>query len=259
MEKFESLLAPGQIGGLKIANRVFMPPMGTGLSNYQGEVTPEILAYYGLRAKNRPGVVVVEISCVDAPRGKASLQQLRIDHPRYISGMSRLSETIKASGSRAFIQLHHAGRQTSLLVTEGEEPLAPSAIPCRLMQTMPKAAAIEDIHGVQGKFVMAAAMAQAAGFDGVELHAAHGYLLSQFISPYSNNRDDEYGGSTEGRSRIVMEIIQQIKKICPGLVVGVRVSVTDFIAGGLEPDEGVEIAALLESAGADYISVSNGQ
>lgn len=259
MEKYSSLLAPGNIGGLKIPNRVFMPAMGTGLSNYGGEVTPEILAYYRARAMSRPGVIVVEIACVDAPRGKASLQQLRIDHPRFIPGMNRLAETIKAGGSRAFIQLHHAGRQTSLGVTEGKTPLAPSAIPCKLMRTMPEEASIDDIHAVQKKFVKAAAMAQTAGFDGVELHAAHGYLLSEFISPYSNKREDEYGGTTEGRVRIIMEIIRQIKKTCPGLAVGVRASITDFIAGGLETDEGVKIAILLEEAGTDYISVSNGQ
>lgn len=258
MNRYRHLMAPGKIKDLTIANRMVMPPMETSLASYDGEVTPELLAYYEARARSGPGIIVVEIACVDAPRGKAALNQLRIDHPRYLPGLSRLAEVIKSGGSRAFIQLHHAGRQTSLIATEGQAPLAPSAIPCRLMRVMPEEASLEDIHQVQLKFVTSAVLASMAGFDGVELHAAHGYLLSQFLSPYTNKREDDYGGSTERRARIVCEILQMIKQQCPSLAVGVRLNLEDFVAGGLELEEGLKIAELLEDAGADYLSVSCG-
>ncbi|MGE5404131.1 MAG: FAD-dependent oxidoreductase [Candidatus Saccharibacteria bacterium] len=255
---FKHLMAEGKIGNLILDNRIIMPAMATGLANTQGEITAELLAYYEARAKSGPGAIIVEVSCVDAPRGRVGPNQIRIDHARYTAGLSRLAEVIKSRGSRAFIQLHHAGRQTHPMATEGMTPLAPSAIPCRLMRVMPKEATIEEIKDVQQKYVGAAFLAQTAGFDGVELHAAHGYLLSQFISPYSNKRTDEYGGDTLARTRIVTEILHSIKQVCPGLVVGVRFNINDFVKGGIEPEEGLEVARLLEEAGADYLSVSCG-
>lgn len=258
MGKFENLLAPGKIGVLAVANRVFMPAMVTGLASYEGEVTAELLNYYAARAKSGPGVIVAEITCVEAPRGKAVLNQLRIDHPRYLTGLSRLAETIKIGGSRAFIQLHHAGRQTSLLYTEGQTPLSPSGIPCRASRVMPQEMTLDDIQNLRQKYVEGAVRAYRAGFDGVELHAAHGYLLSQFISPYTNRREDRYGGNTAARVRLLVEIIRDVKLLCPDLVVGVRFNVTDFLPGGIEPEEGVEVAQFLEKAGADYLSTSCG-
>ncbi|MGE5416266.1 MAG: FAD-dependent oxidoreductase [Acidobacteriota bacterium] len=255
---FEHLMTEGRIGNMVLENRIIMPAMATGLANIQGEVTADLLAYYEARAKSRPGAIVVEIACVDAPRGKVGPNQVRIDHARYTAGLSRLAEVIKAYGSKAIIQLHHAGRQTHPMATEGLVPLAPSAIPCRMMWVMPQEATIEEIKEVQQKYVGAAYLAQTAGFDGVELHAAHGYLLSQFISPYSNKRTDEYGGDTEARTRIVAEILQSIKQVCPGLVVGVRFNINDFVKGGIEPEEGLVVARLLEEAGADYLNVSCG-
>ncbi|MGE5371396.1 MAG: FAD-dependent oxidoreductase [Solirubrobacterales bacterium] len=258
MNPLQHLFAPGKIGSMTVQNRIVMPAMNSGLGSIHGEVTPEILAYYRERALSGPGIIVTEIVCVDAPRGRAGFTQLRIDHPQYISGLARLAETIQSGGSRAVIQLHHAGRQTSPMVTEGLAPLAPSAIACRMMRSVPEAASKDDVANVIAKFVGSALMANSAGFDGVELHAAHGYLLSQFLSPYTNKREDEYGGSTENRARIVMEIIHRIKGFAPKLTVGVRFNMTDFLPGGLEPEEGLLIASLLEQAGADYLSVSCG-
>lgn len=247
-----------QLKGKRFKNRIVMPPMGTGLASVTGEVTEAMLAYYEKRAQGGAGTVIVEIACVDEPVGRASLTQLCIDKPGYIAGLSELSERIKSYGCNAFIQLHHAGRQTAPSVTGGRKPVAPSPIPCRFMRSEPEELDLKGIKRVREKFVKAALYAAKAGFDGVELHAAHGYLLSQFLSPYTNRREDEYGGSLENRVRIIAEIIGDIKTLVPELIIAVRFNVADFVPGGLEVEEGIKIASLLEEAGADLLDVSCG-
>ncbi len=254
---FKNLTSPITINGVEFRNRIIMPAMGTGMSSVTGEVTPQLIKYYAKRASGGAGGIIVEIACVDAPVGKASLTQLRIDKPEYIAGLKELSENIQAYGCKALIQLHHAGRQTSPGIT-GQAPLAPSAIACRLMRAEPQVLDKAGIQKIRQSFVKSAIFAEKAGFDGVEIHAAHGYLLSQFLSPYSNKRTDEYGASTENRARLVTEIIRDIKSILPHLLLAVRFNVADFVKDGLEVAEGLKIAKLLEEAGADLLDVSGG-
>lgn len=248
----------GQIGPIKLKNRIVMPAMGTGLGTVNGEVSPQMIDYYTARAAGGAGMIIVEIACVDSPGGRGSLTQLRVDHPRYILGLNELSEAIQSYDCRAMLQLHHAGRQTGSGLTEGNQPVAPSAIACKLMREMPRELSLDEIAGIEKKFVTAAFYAYKAGFDGIELHAAHGYLLHEFLSPYTNKRSDEYGGTTENRSRLLLDIIRKIKQKFPQLVVGVRLNMEDFVPGGLELQEGIEIAALVEAAGADIINVTCG-
>lgn len=258
MAKTSMLQQSGQIGSIQTKNRIVMPAMGTGLGSINGEVTPQMIRYYEERAIGGAGMIIVEIACVDSPGGRGSLTQLGIDHPRYIFGLNELTEAIHAHDCRAMIQLHHAGRQTSGLMTDGIQPVAPSAQACKLMRAMPRELSREEIVEIKNKFVSAAFYAYKAGFDGVELHAAHGYLLSQFLSPYTNQRSDEYGGSTANRARLLLEIISTIKQKIPQLAVSVRLNIVDFVPGGLEQSEGLDIAAMVEEAGADLINVSNG-
>lgn len=248
----------GQIGPIKLKNRIVMPAMATGLGTVNGEVSSQMIAYYTARAAGGAGMIIVEIACVDSPGGRGNLTQLRVDHPRYILGLNELSEAIQSYDCRAMLQLHHAGRQTAPGLTEGNQPVAPSAIACKLMRQMPRELSLEEIVGIKDKFVSAAFYAYKAGFDGIELHAAHGYLLHEFLSPYTNHRSDEYGGSRENRVRLLVEIINTIKERIPKLAVGVRLNMMDFVTGGLALEEGVEIAALVEAAGADIINVSCG-
>lgn len=247
-----------EIRGKYFKNRIIMPPMGTGLASITGEVTEAMLAYYEKRAQGGAGTIIVEIACVDDPVGRASLTQLCIDKPGYIAGLKELSERIKSYGCNAFIQLHHAGRQTIPAVTGGKKPVAPSPIPCKFMRAQPEELDLEGIKRIRGKFVTAALYAAKAGFDGIELHAAHGYLLSQFLSPYTNKREDEYGGSLENRARLITEIIADIKSLAPELIIAVRFNVADFVPGGLEVEEGIKLAGVLEKAGADLLDVSCG-
>lgn len=248
----------GQIGPMKVKNRIVMPAMATGLGSINGEVTPAMIQYYQERAAGGAGLIIVEIACVDSPQGRGSLTQICVDHPRYVFGLNQLCEAIQSYGCKAVLQLHHAGRQTSPIATDGMQPAAPSAIACKLMRAMPKELTLEEIAALKNKFISAAFFASQAGFDGVELHAAHGYLLSQFLSPYTNQRQDQYGGSTENRARLLLEIITAIKRKLPRLALGVRVNMKDFVRGGMELEEGLQVAALIEAAGADIINVSSG-
>ncbi len=258
MRGLNHLFQQGWIGGLTVANRVFFPAMITGLASFSGEVTCKMLAYYKARASARPGVVVVEIACVDAPSGKAALHQLHIDHPRFLPGLKALADVIKSWGSRAFIQLHHAGRQTTLLATEGQTPVAPSVVPEQRSRCNYREMDLDEIEALKARFVNAAGLALQAGFEGVEIHAGHGYLLGQFLSPNTNRRRDKYGGDAFGRARLVCEIVEKIRTAYRGLVVGVRFNVCDFVPGGLEPEEGLKIALFLEEAGVHYLSVTGG-
>lgn len=251
------LAQPLQLGSRTISNRIVMPAMGTGLAGVNGEVTPQLLRYYEDRARGGPGAIVVEITCVDSPLGKASLTQLCIDRSGLLPGLADLADTIKSYGSLAFVQLHHAGRQTSPFVM-GTQPVAPSPKACRFMRAEPRQLNIEEIEGIRNKFIKAAVLASRAGFDGVELHAAHGYLLSQFLSPYTNLRNDQYGGNLENRFRLLGEIITGIKHKAPQLLLLVRFNMMDFVDGGIAFDEGLQIARLIADCGADCLDASCG-
>ncbi len=255
---FPHLAREGHIGQLTVKNRIVMPPMATGLAYFSGEISDRLIAYYEERARGGAGAIIVEIACVDAPAGRGHWNQIAIDQPHYLSGLAALASAIKTHGSKAFIQLHHAGRQTSLLATGGVQPVAPSPIACRMMKTIPRELSIEEIKQIEGKFAAAAVLAAQAGFDGIELHAAHGYLLNQFLSPHTNKRSDIYGGSTENRARLVVDIIKSIKSSLPELAISVRCNADDFVPGGINPEEGIAIARLLEAAGADLLNVSSG-
>lgn len=235
-----------------------MPAMGTGLASSSGEATPALLRYYEERAQGGAGAIVVEIACVDSPQGKASLTQLCIDRPEMLPGLAELADLIRSYQSLAFIQLHHAGRQTAPFVIGGGQPVAPSAKACRFMRVEPRPLEREEIAHIRNKYIAAAVMAGKAGFDGVELHAAHGYLLSQFLSPYTNLRQDEYGGSLENRFRLLREIMDGIKVQAPQLVLAVRFNLADFVEGGIDWEEGLHLAGLIESAGADLLNASCG-
>lgn len=257
MKQYEALSQPFTIGRMRLKNRIVMPAMGTGFSTVDGEVTPQLLRYYERRARGGAGMIVVEIACVDAPRGRVGFTQLGADKPQFVPGLSELVDVIHAYDCKAAVQLHHAGRQTMPLVT-GQPVVAPSPIACKFMKSEPQELTAEEIQQLIVKFVTSAFICRNAGFDAVELHAAHGYLLAQFLSPYTNQRTDEYGGSTEKRARMLLDIIKGIKANVRGITVGVRLNLTDFLPQGLELEEGLQIAEMVEAAGADYINVSGG-
>lgn len=253
---FPNLLSVGYIGNVKLRNRIIMPPMETNLPSIAGEVTEPLLRYYEERAKGGPGAIIVEFTGVDSNTGKGTQTQLLLDSHGFISGHNQLVEVIHKYRCKAFLQLHHAGRQTTKSII-GTTPVSASSIPCKVMKTVPREMETEEVYEMIEKFVKAAHRAKLSGYDGVELHAAHGYLLNNFLSPYSNRRQDEFGGSTENRARIVTEIIKGIReKVDRNFPIIVRFSVDEFVPGGLQIDESIKLAQCFEKAGAAAIHVS---
>jgi 2,4-dienoyl-CoA reductase-like NADH-dependent reductase (Old Yellow Enzyme family) len=206
MVRFPALFSPINIGGVMLKNRIVMAPMAANYAHLDGEVSERQIAYYQSRARGGAGLIIVEAACIDAPAGREGFGQILIDHPRYLRGLSQLADSIKSCGSRAFIQLFHAGRQAHTIIT-GVQPVAPSAVACATVKDVPRELSITEVQDIRNKFIAAAGYAYMAGFDGVELHAAHGYLINEFLSPDSNLRQDEYGGSLDNRARLLMEIV----------------------------------------------------
>jgi 2,4-dienoyl-CoA reductase-like NADH-dependent reductase (Old Yellow Enzyme family)/thioredoxin reductase len=257
MLKYPALFSPINVGGVMLKNRIVMAPMAVNYAHLNGEVSERQIAYYEARARGGAGLIIVEAACIDAPAGREGFGQILIDHPRYLRGLSQLADGIKSCGSRAFIQLFHAGRQAHSIIT-GVQPVAPSAVACATVKDVPRELSITEVRDIRDKFIAAAGYAYMAGFDGVEIHAAHGYLINQFLSPNSNLRQDEYGGSLENRARLLMEIVTGIKKSFPKLVLDVRLNIDDFVSGGLEMVESLEICRQLEEAGVELINCSCG-
>lgn len=257
MKKYSELFTPGYIGHMLVKNRVVMAPMLVSYANPDGEVSDALVDYYEARAHGGAGLIIVEAACIDAPAGRESFRQLNVDGLRYLAGLDRLARSIKAYGSRVFLQLFHAGRQTSQLFT-GVQPVAPSPLACPMIKEIPHELSINEIKIIEKKFVKAAQYAGRAGYDGIELHAAHGYLINQFLSPDCNCREDEYGGSLANRMRFLLNIVEDIKISCPGLILSVRLNIDDFMPGGLAPEESVIVCQHLEQAGVDIINCSSG-
>lgn len=259
MKPFPSLFSPFCIGKgrLLVQNRIVMAPMLVGYGNTDGTVSDELIEYYAARARGGAGMIIVEAACVDSPEGRETFSQLNIDHPCYVAGLERLAQSINAFGCRSIIQLFHAGRQTFSAIT-GSQPVAPSSIACPMIKEMPRQLTIEEIKTIENKFITAAHYAHMAGFDGVEIHAAHGYLINQFLSAHSNKRDDEYGGSLDNRMKILLNIVKGIRKLIPEMVISVRLNIDDFVTGGLSFGETYKISLELEHTGADLIHCSCG-
>ncbi len=249
--------SPLQIGEMEVKNRLVMAPMGSNYADEQGHATDQLICYYKARAKGGVGMITVEGAFPEI-RGRVLKRQLGLHKNELISGLSRLAEYIHQEGAKAAIQILHAGRQTRRSVCGGR-PVAPSPIACPICRENPQELTHSEIEEIVESFAMAALRAREAGFDAVELHCAHGYLLNQFLSPYSNFRTDIYGGSTEGRVRVVVQIIERIfQRADSKMVLGCRISADEFVPQGLDLNESTRIARHLEKAGLDYLSVSGG-
>jgi 2,4-dienoyl-CoA reductase-like NADH-dependent reductase (Old Yellow Enzyme family)/NADPH-dependent 2,4-dienoyl-CoA reductase/sulfur reductase-like enzyme len=237
--------------------------MGTELAEPDGTVSDRMIAYYEERARGGAGLVTVEYADVD-PVGVASIRRFppRIDIDDAIPGWRALATAIKRHGARAAVQIGHAGRQTKTkkLADWASQTgaVAPSPVPCvHIVHETPRELARAEIEITVGRFVAASRRAADAGFDAINLHAAHGYLINAFLSPYSNHREDEYGGDFAGRTRFLREILEETRReIGSDIALIVRLSVDELVPGGLVPTDVAEIAAIAERAGADAIDIS---
>jgi 2,4-dienoyl-CoA reductase-like NADH-dependent reductase (Old Yellow Enzyme family)/thioredoxin reductase len=263
MNRFSKLFSPIRIGRLEVKNRLVFAPMSCELANLDGSVSPEMLAYYEERARGGAGLVIVETTHVDQ-RGKRLPQNPFIDEDRLIPGLRELAQSIKATGALACVQLCHGGTGCVSDIT-GSPPLGPSPIPCKVTHVspkegeMPEELTVEQIHRITEAFVAGAVRARKAGFDAVEVHGAHGYLISNFLSPDVNRRTDSYGGDIRNRTRFFEEIVRGIKeKIGSDFLVIARLNCRDYVEGGLEFPDSIVASQIVEKAGADAIHLSGG-
>lgn len=256
----EKLFLPGKIGQITTKNRVVMPPMEVLFGEWNGIPGPRCVEYYAERARGGAGLIIVEATAVDEEHNVPWNYQLRLTDDCQISAFQQLAEGIHKYDCRALVQLHHYGAKSD--PTPFGAPWAPSDIPALPGGAPGHRMSVEEIHIVERKFIDAAVRAKKAGFDGVELAAAHGYLIAQFLSPYYNDRSDEYGGSAENRCRIVCEIIRGIRaELGRGFVISVRFPGDEFtpeIPGTLTIEDAPVLARIFEEAGADVLNVSYG-
>ena len=255
--QFEQLLSPGTIGQMKLRNRLIMPPMVRNYATAEGFVTRRLIDNYAARAKGGIGLAIVEATFVQ-PDGKGWPQGLGIHRDQCLPGLADLTEAVRQWGAKIAIQLHHAGRQTTTGIT-GMPVVAPSAVPCPRCGGMPKELTTDEIAELVEAFAQGARRAKNAGFDAVEIHSAHGYLLNQFLSPNVNQRTDKYGGDIKGRMTFMLEIVGRIRELVgPDYPIIVRLNAEDRVEGGLELDDSTQVAKALEAAGVNTIHVSAG-
>ena len=252
---YRLLFSPIDLGPVRIKNRIVMAPLTSRYPDDDGFVTDVQVDFYAARARGGTGLILVEGASV-SPEGRGWSRHLLAEDDLHVPGLRRIATAIKENGARAFLQIMHCGRQTKREVSNLEQ-IAPSAIACPRFREVPREATLNDIERLRDDFVQAARRGYEAGFEGVELHAAHGYLLSGFLSPDSNKRTDRYGGSTENRARFLLEVIEGIQSLLGrDYPISVRVSVEEYVPGGLHVDESQLIARILEDAGVAALHAS---
>lgn len=271
------LLEPGRIGPMELRNRIVMPAMDQNTCD-DGAITDLTLAHYEARARGGVGLLILETSAVAWPVGATSLHQPALSDDRFLPGLTRLAEVAHAHGARIVVQACHHGKTAGVDAMQDRDQLVPSVplpedptdISAITMPELMRMAALtggrrptqreattDDIAWVVDQFAEAADRIRRAGFDGIEIHAAHGYLISTFLSPRYNRRTDDYGGSVENRARLLVEVVRAVRARCGAeFAVIVRLDGREYSEGGIDPVLAAEYAVLAERAGADAIHVS---
>lgn len=259
MSPFPRLFAPGRIGRRTLRNRILMAPMEKNLATAGGGVTQRYVDYCAARAAGGAALILLESMYVD-PAGRNHTYQLGLHDDALVPGYRRLVEACHRHGALVGAELQFAGRETSSRVT-GCLPVAPSPIACTVLAggETPRTLTVPEIRALVVKFADAARRAVAAGFDALEIHGAHGYLVGQFLSPYTNRREDEYGGDVARRLRFPLEVIRAVREAAgPEVALLYRLSADEHVEGGLRVDDVCRIAPELERAGIDALDVSAG-
>ncbi len=243
----------------KLLNRVVVPPMASQTADLEGFVTNKTIKHYQSLAESKAGLLIVEYTYVDSS-GRSEENQLGIWSDKHTQGLTKISELIHNSGALAGIQLSHGGGKSDRELTAGQL-MGPSAIAVPVKGEeleIPDTMNHAQIEMWKSAFLAAADRALKAGFDLVELHSAHGYGLNQWLSPITNQRNDEYGNDLHGRMRLLLEIVSMLKIQHPQLLISVRMPGQDFTEGGLTISDTILVAQSLEKAGVDIIHVSSG-
>ncbi|HZK66646.1 MAG TPA: FAD-dependent oxidoreductase [Chloroflexota bacterium] len=255
--EYSMLLSPTKIGTMEVSNRFVVPPMGTNLANADSTVSDIFVDYWEARAKGGWGLMIQEVTAID-PLGKAIPNQPGIWADSFIPGLKKLTSTVHKYGGKMAVQLHHAGRQT-YAVTIGAQPVAPSPIPCPVCGGQPRELSTEEVWQIVEEFGDAAVRAREAGFDAVEVHGAHGYLVAQFMSAYSNKRTDIFGGTLHNRMRFPVEIIKNIRsKVGGSYPIIFRYSGEEMVPGGRTTAESMVVGRVVQEAGVNALNVTVG-
>jgi 2,4-dienoyl-CoA reductase (NADPH2) len=255
--KFKHLFEPINIEGFLLKNRITMSAMPTGFSCTNGFVSKKMVSYYAKRAKGGVSLIVVEGAAVE-DKGKIYLSQLMASSETYLSGLNELAEGITKSGAFAVLQLQHGGR-----LAMGSNPMSASDVsftcPCTRRDIVPTSMTGDDINATITSFTNAAVLAKKAGFHMIEINGGYGHLLSQFLSPRTNKRSDNYGGSLEGRMKLSLDIIESIKgKLGDSLPIGYQLMADELLPDGFSIDDAKVFAKKLEDCGIAYITVTSG-
>jgi 2,4-dienoyl-CoA reductase-like NADH-dependent reductase (Old Yellow Enzyme family)/thioredoxin reductase len=257
---YPHLFEPGRIGTLEVKNRIVKSPQGVGMGNRDGSVSERTIRHYRRLAQGGSGLVMIAAAHFDPTITKSFHGQLLLTDDEYIAGLAWLAETIHAHGAKAGLQLEHCGRQNFL----GKQPVkAPSVVPWPAMYDaiglVPEELTVPEIEATVGRFGDAARRAVLAGFDLVEIHGAHGYLITNFLSPHTNKRTDHYGGPLENRMRFLCRVIEDIRaKVPAAFPVTMRISGTDYEPDGIPIEETVEVCQTAQRLGLDAVHVSGG-
>ena len=252
---YNHIFEPLTIRRMTMKNRVMMTPMGTNFAGQNGEINEKHIKYYEQRAKGGTGLIMVENASVSSPEGSNGTTQLRIDHDSYIPGLYNLTETVHKYGACIGIQINHAGA-SAMSSRTGMQPVSASNIPSKDGGEIPRQLEVEEIYNIVKKYGEAAKRAQIAGFDAVEIHAGHSYLLCQFLSPVYNKRTDEFGGCPENRARFARLVLEEVRKqVGPFFPIFLRFSAEDFVEGGNTLEDTLELLEYFQEE-ADVLDVS---
>jgi 2,4-dienoyl-CoA reductase (NADPH2) len=254
--EFPNLFSPITINAMTLKNRIVMAAMHLGYTP-EGEVTERLVRFYERRAEGGVGLIIAGGCPIDEYGGMPSM--VCINDDRFIPGLQRLTRAVKGGGATIAAQLYQAGRYTHSAMIGGRKPFSASAVRSRFTGETPRALELEEIPGVQAKFAEAARRAQHAGFDAVEILGSAGYLISQFLSPVTNFREDRYGGSLENRMRFGVEVVGKVREaVGSGYPIIMRLAGNEFMEGGNTNEEARRFAAELEKAGVDLFNVTGG-
>ena len=280
--KYTKLMSEFRLAGAVAKNRIAMSPMGENMANTDGSVSDQMIAYYARRAQGGTGIVMPGVVSVEYPRGKTESCQSRLDEKKFIKDFARMAREVHRYGALLIPQLHHAGAATDRRITDGVQPLSITANDqinlilsgtgshvegdseylsegSHAVKSDVHVATADDLRELEKKFIAAAVNAKTAGCDGVELHGAHSYLISQLLTPFINDRTDEYGGNAENRARFAANIIRGIRKACgPEFAIGIRMPVHRFMTDSISDEDSIAYAKIFEEAGADFLDISGG-
>lgn len=256
-KSYSNLFKPLTVKNITFKNRVAMTPMGTNFAKQNGEIGPSHINYYKQRAKGGAGLIIVENACIDFPLGSNGTTQLRIDQDNYLPSLFKLCETVHEYGTKISIQINHAGA-SAVSARTGMQPASASNIPSKKGGEIPRPLTKEELQEIAEKYGQAAQRAKTAGFDSIEVHGGHSYLISQFLSPLTNDRTDEFGGSPENRARFAKLVMSEVRKaVGPNFPIMIRISADELLEGGNSLEDTLILLEYFQEE-ADIIDVSAG-